>query len=210
MATSTLSFDGGSRKALVDDIGIIFPLPQKNSLSGAQLYNSYRVDAFGAGRHVFIKFGDNTMSLVDLTAWATLIALVTVVVVDDTATYTVNLDAVNYPYVAQGGDGATEIVDGLVAAIPGGTYNAANDDDRLVVSRIDGATFPVTVAATAAGELSTVDKLSSGNMVGTTGYIEEDGILPTQTHIGLICSPGETSQVVVMATRSQAIPQQGK
>ncbi len=209
MTTSTVSFDGGARKAQVDESGIVFKLPQKFSGSGAKLFNSYRVDSFGNGRHVFVRFGDSTMVVGDLDPWLTLIALIKVVVVDDTSTYTVNLDSVDYDYVAQGGDTATEIVDGLIALIPGGTYTRVNVNDELVVERINEATFPVTVAATAAGELSTEDILSSGNVVAANGFIEEVGIADGNTHIGLICPPNEIAEVVVMVTRAQVIPQQG-
>lgn len=206
MTVSTMSFDGGSRKVVVTDVGIIFPLPQLFNVGGIPLYKAFRIDSKGAGRHVFIKYGTSALALVDLSAWQTLRALVTVIVVDDTATYTVNLDTVDYDYVAQGGDTATEIVDGLIAAIPA-AFNAVNVNNELTIERVDLGVFAITVAATAAGQLLAEETLAKGNLIAANGYVEKDGISPTTTHIGLITPPGETAEVVVMAVVNQAVPQ---
>lgn len=208
MATSTISLASGARKAQVDDQGIVIAIPNSFSGSGAQLFKALKIESRGtADQYVFVKFGTSTLTPAQLTAWLTLIALIKVTGVDVSATYTVNLDGQDYDYPAQGGDGAQQIVDGLIAAIPGGTYSAINVANELIVERLDNATFPVTVAATGSGSLSVEDRLASGGIAIANGSMEEVGLSPADTHVGLICPTSQTADVVLRTIGKQAIPE---
>jgi uncharacterized phage protein gp47/JayE len=84
--------------------------------------------------------------------------IVNIDTVDDTATYTVTLIATPFAYVAMGGDGVKEILEGLQALIDfSGLYNAfVKDDVDLLIRRDDRAAFASAVGATGAGAISQV------------------------------------------------------
>lgn len=88
---------------------------------------------------------------------------------DDTATYTLELNSNPYVYVAQPGDTEREVFEGLVAAEAGTestsvALNVATDDDGVVYLELTGVlgqTFTVTAVGSAGAAMeATLDALS--------------------------------------------------
>lgn len=83
--------------------------------------------------------------------------VVTVITVDDSATYTVTLNGTAFNYAASGGDTAIEILNGLQAVVDAsGDFNAAVDATalELVITGADEYQYTHTVGATGSGALA--------------------------------------------------------